>query len=444
MSLDSKVVWSEGMFLNPQHFQQQERYLEQFVHGKCNAMGAYAWGISELEFDKELLKLGKLSILRAAGIFPDGTPFSFPDHDERPDVFEVPSNTSQQIVYLAIPVKRPGALEILPNGETQGVARYYSAKQQIRDVSLEGSESLQIDVGQPRFRLLLASDDLSGYATIGILKIIETREDKNVLLDEHFIATCLECSTTPKLSGFLTELVGLLHHRGEAIAGRLADTQRGGTAEIADYMMLQMINRLEPLAAHLSQLKSLHPLNLYTELVQIVGEFSTFVTETKRPPAFSPYLHGNLQHTFQPVTTALRQCLTMVYEQTAVSLPLVEKKFGIRVSQITDRTLLQSGLFVLAVRAQVPENVLRNQFPATVKVGPAERIRQLVNASMPGIPLKIMASAPRQIPYHAGYCYFELERNNEFWKELTHSGAFAFHIGADFPELELEFWSIRQ
>ena len=123
---------------------------------------------------------------------------------------------------------------------------------------------------------------------------------------------------------------------------------------------------------------------------------------------------------------------------------MVEKKFGNRVAQITDRSLLSTGVFVLAVRAAIPENNLRNQFPATVKVGPVERIRQLVNAAMPGIPLKPLPVAPRQIPYHAGYCYFELERNNDFWKELSHSGGFAFHIGADYPELELELWSIRQ
>ena len=52
--------------------------------------------------------------------------------------------------------------------------------------------------------------------------------------------------------------------------------------------------------------------------------------------------------------------------------------------------------------------------------------------------------APRQIPYHAGYTYFELEKHSEFWKELQHSGGFALHVGGDFPGLELEFWAIRQ
>ena len=444
MSLDSKVVWSEGMFLNPHHFQQQERYLEKYIQGKCAAMGAYAWGLNELALDQELLKLGKISLSRASGIFPDGTPVSFPEHNDRPDVLEVPVNTTNQIVYLAIPVKRPGALEILAKGDSQSVARYYSSKQAIRDVSFEGGESLDIDVGKPKLRLLLGSDDLSGYATIGLLKIVETREDKNILLDDNFIPTCLDCTAIPKLSGFLSELVGLLHHRGESIAGRLADTQRGGTAEVADYMMLQMINRVEPLATHLSKLQTLHPLQLFTELVQMVGEFSTFVAENKRPPKFGSYLHGELQQTFTPIMATLRQYLSMVYEQTAVSMPLVEKKFGIRVAQITDRSLLTSGVFVLAVRAQIPENNLRSQFPATVKIGPVELIRQLVNAAMPGIPLKAIPVAPRQIPYHAGYCYFELEKNNNFWKDLNNSGGFAFHIGADYPELELELWSIRQ
>jgi len=444
MSLDNKVVWSEGMFLNPHHFQQQERYIERYIDGKCSAYGAYGWGIHHLEVDQELLKLGKISLINARGIFPDGTPFSFPDQNDLPPVFDVPENTHDKIVYLAIPVKRPGAIDVLPENETQGLARYYSSKQSARDVSVEGGDNVEIDIGKLRMRLLLESDDMSGYAGIGILRISEAREDKNILLDEDYIPTCFDCHASLKLSGFLSELAGLLHHRGESIAGRLADTQRGGTAEIADYMLLQLVNRLEPLTTHLSQMQGLHPVELYSEAVQMVGELSTFVTTNKRPPVFPPYLHDNLQSTFSPVVNALRQCLSMVYEQTASALTLVEKKFGIRVAQITDRTLIDSAMFVLAVRANIPENKIQTLFPAQVKAGPVDRIRQLVNAAMPGIPLKVLPVAPRQIPYHSGYTYFEFERNNNYWKELRHSGGIALHIGGDFPGLELELWTIRQ
>src|SRR5690606_25742258 len=120
----------------------------------------------------------------------------------------------------------------------------------------------------------------------------------------------------------------------------------------------------EPLTAHLSQIRGLHPLELYSELVQMAGELATFVATNKRPPVFPTYLHDDLQQTFTPVLGELRSGLSMVYEQTAVGLPLVEKKYGIRVAEITDRSMLTSAMYVLAVRADVAEDVIRSRFPA--------------------------------------------------------------------------------
>jgi len=444
MSLDSKVVWSEGMFLNPQHFQQQERYFERLLEEKCSAFGAYGWGVHDYEIDQQLLTLGKVSVTKGRGVFPDGTPFSFPDVDEPPPVFEVPENTHGAIVYLCVPVRRPGAVDVIEEENTQGLARYYSFQQESRDVSNESGDNIALNVGKLRFRLLLETDDLSGYACIGLVRITESREDKNVLLDDNYIATCLDCKKSPKLSGYLTEIIGLLHHRGEAIAGRLSDSNRSGTAEIADYMLLQLINRIEPMSNHLSNMNGLHPVDLFAESVQMVGELATFVSKDKRTPVFPPYLHDDLQTTFTPVISELRGCLSLVYEQTAMPLSLVEKKYGIRVAEIPDRSLIGSALFILAVRADVTDEMLRVHLPAQIKIGPVERIRQLVNAAMPGISLAPLAVAPRQLPYHSGFTYFQLDQQSEFWGELKHSGGFALHIGGDFPGLELEFWAIRQ
>lgn len=444
MSLNSKVVWSEGMFLNSQHFQQQERYFEQLVDGKCRAYGAYGWGVDNFEIDQHLLSLGKISISSGKGVFPDGTPFDFPQVDEPPPVLDVPENIHNIVVYLCLPVKRPGAVDVASSNSTQGLARYYNHEQDVRDVSSDSGESVAIDVGKLHFRLMLESEDSSGYVKVGLIRIDESREDKNVLLDANYIASCLDCKKSPKLNGFLTEVIGLLHHRGEAIAGRLADTNRGGTAEVADYMMLQLINRLEPMAKHLSNMNGLHPVDLFAESIQMVGELSTFVAKNKRSPDFPHYLHEDLQTSFAPVMATLRNSLSAVYEQSAISLGLVEKKYGIRVAEITDRSIIGSAIFILSARANTPDGTLATHLPAQIKIGPVERIRQLVNAAMPGIALKPLPVAPRQIPYNAGYTYFQLDSQSEFWKELTHSGGFAIHVGGDFPGLELEFWAIRQ
>jgi type VI secretion system protein ImpJ len=147
---------------------------------------------------------------------------------------------------------------------------------------------------------------------------------------------------------------------------------------------------------------------------------------------------------FRAVMSDLRQSLSMVLEQTALPIELQDRKYGVRVAIIADLELQRHAQFVLAVNAQMPGEALRARFPTQVKIGPAERIRDLVNLQLPGVPLRALPVAPRQIPYHAGFTYFELEtRGNEMWRQLENSGGLAMHIAGDFPGLELEFWAIR-
>jgi type VI secretion system protein ImpJ len=54
-----------------------------------------------------------------------------------------------------------------------------------------------------------------------------------------------------------------------------------------------------------------------------------------------------------------------------------------------------------------------------------------------------MPVAPRQIPFHAGFVYFELDQSNELWAQLQNSGGIALHLAGEFPGLSLEFWAIR-
>jgi type VI secretion system protein ImpJ len=144
------------------------------------------------------------------------------------------------------------------------------------------------------------------------------------------------------------------------------------------------------------------------------------------------------------VINDLRQSLSMVLEQTAIPIELQDRKYGVRVALIPDVEMQRNASFVLAVSAQLPGDALRSRFPTQVKIGPVERIRDLVNLQLPGVVLRPLPVAPRQIPFHAGCSYFELEtRGNEMWKQLESSGGLALHIAGEFPGLELEFWAIR-
>ncbi len=140
----------------------------------------------------------------------------------------------------------------------------------------------------------------------------------------------------------------------------------------------------------------------------------------------------------------LRRSLSTVMDAQAVSIPLEERQFGIRVAVLADKELLRSATFVLAVSAQMLPEMVRNGFPAQVKIGSIEQIRDLVNLQLPGIGLRPMAVAPRQLPFYAGFTYFELDRSSEYWQPLSNSAGFAMHVAGDFPGLQMQFWAIRR
>jgi type VI secretion system protein ImpJ len=314
---------------------------------------------------------------------------------------------------------------------------------QARDATSSGGDSALLEVAALRTRFLLASDVTQAYACLPLAQLVECRADKQVVLDDGFIPTVMHSQAADRLATFMTELLGLLHQRGEALGGRVMATGRGAAAEFADFLMLQAINRYEPLFAHFSESGALHPEALFRACVSAAGELSTFTTTAKRPPRFPDYRHNRLRESFDPVIAALRASLSVVLEQNAISIPLEAKKFGISVAIVPDRTLFTTAVFILAARADLQAEELRRRFPAQLKVGPVEKIRDLVTLQLPGVPVNPVPVAPRQIPFHTGFAYFELDQRTELWDKLKTSGGLALHVAGEFPGLAMELWAIR-
>jgi type VI secretion system protein ImpJ len=447
MSWDSKIVWSEGMFLRTQHFQQQDRYVERLVCSRTENLRPHPWGVSSLIIDRNLLTTGRFALAEAVGVFQDGTPFAIPNEVEPPPPLELPENTRNAVVYLTLPIRQSGQREFGDKGREDTITRYEALDYEAVDAVVGSESRAQLRIGKLRLRYALEHSDRSGYLSIGLARIVEVRPDKNVLLDENFIAPCLNCECQPPLRGFIEELTGLLHTRGEALAARLVQPGDKGVADFADFVLLQAVNRYQPLLAHFgTDSRQLHPEAFYSRAIEIAGELATFASRTKRATQFPPYRHDDLELTFRPVIAELRQLLSAILEQSAVAIPLQPRPYGIRVALIQDRNLIAFASFVLAARADMPLERLERAFPQHVKIGPVEQIAQLVNSALPGITVRALSVVPRQLPYKASTCYFELDRTGPFWKQLQSpggTGGVAIHVGRELPEVELELWAIK-
>jgi len=443
MAWNRKVIWSEGMLLQPQHLQQHDRWLQAQLESRVGRIRPYAWGFSTLRIDEGALALGRLALTAVDAVLPDGTPVQLPADDDLPLPLAIPEDARNVLVVLALPLRRPGIAETGDGADADDHARHGIVDHEAWDSNgLDNSALMQ--VGRLRLRLAFEADVANAHACLGVARIVERRPDNRVVLDPTYSPPCLDYRVAARLGGFVDELVGLLHQRGDALGHRLAQPGAAGAAEIADFLLLQLLNRAEPLFAHLATMTGLHPEELFREAVRLAGELATFSPAGRRAVQYPVYRHEHLRETFEPVIEDLRRHLSLVMDAAAVPIPLEERQFGIRVAVMRDPELLRSATFVLVVHAQLPAETIRNVFPRQVKVGSIEKIRDLVNLQLPGIALRPLPVAPRQLPFHAGHTYFELDKNSEYWQQLSASAGFALHVAGDFPGLTLEFWAVRR
>ena len=147
-----------------------------------------------------------------------------PDDDPLPAPLEIGVDVRDQILYLAVPLRRAGELDAVRDAAVRrpGSPRRPSGAGRRRPAA--GGDPAMLEVGALRTRLLLAKDVTDAYACIPLAHIVECRADRQVVLDEQFIPTVLHVRAASRLAAFTSELLGLLHQRGEALAGRVAAT----------------------------------------------------------------------------------------------------------------------------------------------------------------------------------------------------------------------------
>ncbi|WP_413708226.1 type VI secretion system baseplate subunit TssK [Ralstonia sp. Ralssp110] len=447
MSWYNKVVWSEGLFLRPQLFQQQERYLEHFAHMRAAALSPFFWGFHHIAIDAEALALGKLVVSGAAGIYQDGTPFDAPAHAKLPAPLALRHEHLNQIICLAVPIRTPNAEETSFEDAHDSLARYRSFEEDLLDANSIGQGPKLVQLGDLRLRLVPEKELTESWVGMPLVKVTEIRADGSARLDAGLIPPVNVYTASTLLQTWLAEVHGLLRLRATSMAERLtASSTRGGdAAEISEYLILQLFNRFEPVLEHMLAAKADSPEALYVQLTAFAGELSTFVrTATRRPnPDYPAYRHDEPHTCIKPVVDDLRFLLNVVLERGAQRIELRDQQHGIRLAVLDPAEFERFNTFVLAVGAQLPSDVLQQQFPAQAKVGPAERLAELIRSHLPGIPLQAMPVPPRQIPFNAGQVYFELTQDHPLWQQVQRYGGLALHVAGSFPELRLELWGVR-
>ena len=449
MNPQDKVVWSEGLFLRPQLFQQQERHFEHVVHQRALAHGPHGHGFSACAIDTQALAFGRLVLASAAGIMPDGTVFSAPTDAGAPAPLTITSEHVGQVIMLALPLRLPGRADIDLGASDapapDATARYAVFETDLPDSTAIGLGPKTVQLGQLRLRLLPQSDLGSDWIGLPVARVLALQAGGSAVLDT-MIPPLTVLSASATLTTWLDNVILLCQTRTAALSDLL--TGQGGptrvASDISDILVLQILNRHLPLLKHLRAAPQVAPERFHLLLATLCGELCTYRQQGARHLSDSPiYAHLDPYPGFKRLIDELLQLLNDTLTRGAEQIPLTQRPHGVSIAALPPAHLATLSSLVFAVTAQLPAEQIARQFPAHCKAAPGDRLPELLRSHLPGLELRHLPVPPRQIPCPPGSVHFQVEPQGPLWDHLRHHGALALHVGAELPGLALELWGIR-
>lgn len=444
MAWHDKVAWSEGLFLCPQLFQQQERYLERQAHLRCEPLGRLFWGFSALGIDASALGAGRVALTHARGLWPDGLAFDIPGSSPAPAPLAITSGHLGATIVLALPPRIAQTEEVSFDPDAPSGARYTVFDVDIADVNSVGMGPRSVQLMRMRMHLLAESDLPAGWLALALARISAVHADGSVELDAQMLPTLGVASASDTLMRWLGELHAHIGQRATQLAQRLGGDARVHDGDVIDYLLLQLLSAHEARLGHMIELRQAAPPQVHELLCVLAAELAALVhAETRRPAAVPAYRHHDPGASIVPLLGEVRGLLHRAVRRGAEAIALEQQSHGMRVASVDPSLLKEFEFLVLAARSDLPQDALAQQFASQAKVAPADRLAELVRLHLPGIGLRALPLAPRQIPAQADHVYFQLESSGPLWQHIREHGGIGVHMAVEFPGLQLRLWGVR-
>ena len=436
------MIWTKGTFLNPQHLQLQDRFLENLLQFHLENLSFRPWGFRSLQISQEDLDGGIFKIASGSGIFPDGLLFDIPNSDGAPPHRQLPDcfDPDQKVLdlFLAVPQYRERGLNV-GSTKRQDAARYRAEIELFRDENTGLSEK-PVQIARKNLRLLAEGESLDGYSWLRVGRI-QRDEAGAFRMDPHFVPPLLEFKTNDYLSAIARRLVEILSAKSSAIAGlrrQKSQTLAEFTAsDIANFWLLYTINTAFPLFQHLFEARGGHPEGLFAAMLELAGALTTF-SMTIHPRDFPEYDHDDLGGCFTDLDSKLRTLLETVVPSNFVSLPLKLDRPFVYATSIDNDKYLQNTKMYLAINAETSQAEIVNRAPVLVTCCSAAHIEHLVKHALPGMPLTYVPIPPSAIPVKLNYQYFSLTQTGVAWEAVQRARNFAAYVPAELPNPQLE------
>lgn len=445
----SKVLWGEGLFLRPQHFQQQDAFHECRLADMAAGLHPYAWGIRRFVVDTDALGNGVLRIEQLQAIFPDGEIFNAPQDDPVPapiSLHDTDPGVAEMTFHVVLAqVRKSGSNFVTDHDAADGAVRFVQKNEQVPDLYTKAAEG-EVATLHRVARALPDDAPRDHLVSLPACRIKRTATGR-FELDARFMPPCSSIDASQALQSVLRRVLDVLQAKVSALHGFHREPSRHviefRSGDIASFWLLHTASSAFSSLSHFHHHPGLHPERLFQQLLQLAGALMTF-SKTFTLADLPSYHHLRPGDAFARLEAMLHALLETVISTQYFSIALRMNKTSFYSGLLeTDKITPQTTL-VLAVKAALPPSELVTVVPIRLKAGAPDDVEKLVLSAMGGIRITHLPQVPAAIPVRPGSYYFELDARSPLYDRMLQSQNITIYAPAGLPELELELYALNQ
>jgi type VI secretion system protein ImpJ len=442
----SKVLWSEGLFLRPQHFQQQDRYHEARLNQTASALHPYSWGVRRLSIDHESLKADVLRINELSLIFPDGEVYRAPESDALPlqvRLSELAPAVQSVTYHVALPSLKPHGDNCANSIDARIDARFVQHERDTQDLFTSAADA-PVSYLKKTVRLVSELEPLEAFESFPLVRLRRVATG-GFEVDPSFTPPSMTIEGAPGLHTQLARLMEKLLAKVNALYGHHREPSKN-VVEIrgGDMSAFWLLHTSSTGYAALSQYLNhpeLHPERLFGELLTLAGGLMTYSRSYKLEDLPS-YMHADPGPAFARIDEIIRNLLDTVISSKYFSIALRNDRPSYHLGTLDSGKIDAQTALYLAVSADLPALQLVEVVPLRFKIGAPEDVEKFVLSAMPGVKLLHAPQVPAAMPLRPDTCYFVLENKGVLYENMLKAQAISIYVPNGIRDLKLELIAI--
>ncbi|MFC4931157.1 type VI secretion system baseplate subunit TssK [Massilia sp. GCM10023247] len=442
MNMPSKLLWGEGLFLRPQHFQQQDRYHEARLNQTARALHPYAWGVRRLGIDQEALRNDVLRIEALSLVFPDGELYRAPEGDALPHqvrLGNLPPATQSVTVHAALPAMKSYGDNCSEADAERDDARFVQADHDTQDLFTRAADA-SITYLRKTVRLVFDTDALDAYDSFPLLRLRRVATG-GFEIDPAFLPPSVSIDGAPGLHNAVARLMEKLLAKVNALYGHMREPSRkvveirGG--DMSSFWLLHTASTGYAALSHYLNHPELHPERLFGDLLALAGGLMAYSRSYKLEdlPAYS---HLDPGPAFARLDEILRDLLDTVVSSRYFSIALSNDRPSYHLGALDSGKITAQTTLYLAVSADMPALQLVDAVPLRFKLGAPQDVDKFVLSALPGVKLIHAPQVPAALPIRPDTHYFLLENRGALYENMLKAQAISIYVPNGIRDLQLD------